>query len=371
LETVSPEFLALAAQQNIQQNIAQMTNAYFAGPIPAPFLTADPHGRLLSGLAGPYVYDHNNNNNIGLNFSQQRAPSPSSGGESNDNHHGDDVGDKSSDGGGEKSSDSGGEKISDGGGEKSSDSGVEKISDDGGKQSTGSTTSEDFASTTSAQTSSSLGPSKIDVNEDKFTNTSNHDGESKRLDSSISINNLGRVPLIKSDSINNLLNANSLKRRRPVNEVIPENFKIPTHDAVGDYRFGMPPQVFGYDPYMMRYQDIYNQPGTWSRNQARIELANAQAAAATAGTSVKQVDLDASHLLLNFFKTAQTKDSPSPTDSLNREDNADDTRSTSSEGNQPSVRSSSNTPADSSDTSSDVDSNEPEVVDLEVKGGQE
>ena len=167
-----------------------------------------------------------------------------------------------------------------------------------------------------------------------------------------------------------MLNTNSLKRRRPANEINPENAKLPVHDAAGDFRFGIPPPVFGYDPYMMRYQDVYNQPGTWSRNQARIELANAQAAAATAGTSVKQVDLDASHLLLNFFKTAQTKDSPSPTDSLNREDNVDDTRSTSSEGNQPSVRSSSDTRADSSDTSSDVDSNEPDLVDKE-KGPEE
>ena len=348
-----PEYLVMAQQLN-----SQITNAYFAGPIPAPFLPTETHqGRLVSG---PFGYEQNL---LSFNF-QNRVPSPSqlSGGESND-HSGDDVAEKSSDGGAEKGSDSGGEKISDNGGEKSSDSGVEKVSDDGGKQSTGSTTSDDFTSvSSSAQNQSNLGQNKIDIN------TLNNDGELKRLDHNNNNNHqFNRVPSSQkldnnnNNNNNNLLNANSLKRRRPANDVNSELFKVPNNDLVGDYRFGMPPQVFGFDPYMMRYQDIYNQPGTWSRNQARIELANAQAAAATSGVSVKQVDLDASHLLLNFFKAA--KDSPN--DGTNRE--ADDANSTSSEGdnNQPSVRSSSNTPADSSDTSSDVDSNETENKDVQ------
>ena len=339
-----PEYLAIAQQLN-----SQITNAYFAGPIPAPFLPTDTHqGRLVSG---PFGYEQNL-----LSFNlKNRVPSPSqlSGGESND-HSGDDVAEKSSDGGAEKGSDSGGEKISDNGGEKSSDSGVEKISDDGGKQSTGSTTSEDFTSVSSSA-QNQLGQNKIDI-----INTSINEGELKRVENinSHASNQFNRVPL--SQKLDNPLNVNSLKRRRPANDVNSELFKIPNNDMIGDYRFGIPPQVFGFDPYMMRYQDIYNQPGTWSRNQARIELANAQAAAATSGASVRQVDLDASHLLLNFFKTAQpSKDNPN--DDTNRE--ADDTRSTSSEGdnNQPSVRSSSNTPADSSDASSDVDSNETDL----------
>lgn len=87
----------------------------------------------------------------------------------------------------------------------------------------------------------------------------------------------------------------------------------------GGYRGGYSPQT-----HNAQYPQQEQQPQqvAWSRNQARIDIAKNAASAAAAGMAVSQVDLDASDLLLNFFKSANAG-GESPTSSLDRNGDKD------------------------------------------------
>lgn len=72
---------------------------------------------------------------------------------------------------------------------------------------------------------------------------------------------------------------------------------------------------------------------SWSRARARIDIAKSAASTAAAGDHVSQVDLDASDLLLNFFKSAQAGgESPSPSDDRHDKDNSGDENASESSG---------------------------------------